>query len=99
LLRHVAEQEPRLGALLGGVASRNPDLARVGTEHADEQPQERGLPGTIGPDDPVELVLAHVEVDAVDRSDASEAFRQSVRGDGGAHPSNRASAGMPGWIP
>ena len=52
------------------------DLAVVGAVEPHDQVEDRGLAGAVGPDQPGDLALCHVERDAVDRDDPPEPPRQ-----------------------
>jgi hypothetical protein len=54
------------------VLAEEAHLALLGSVHAREHVEDRGLAGAVGPDDREQLVLADLEVAPVDRLDAGE---------------------------
>ena len=67
-------------------ARRRPRRApRVGAHEPDRDLHERRLPGAVRPEQPDELALLHLEIDALQRLDGPVALPEPVDGEGGRH--------------
>ena len=80
-----------LGAGGAGAGARAGDLSAAarGTDEADGDLHERRLAGAVRAEQPDELALPHLEVDALQRLDGAVALREPVDGEG-ARPRRRA---------
>jgi len=55
--------------------------AAIGHRQPEQEAQKRGLPGTVGPDEAVDLSGVDVEVDAVEGDDVAEGLGETARQD------------------
>jgi hypothetical protein len=80
----------RLSVVLGQVAesfahlvvhglSAPADLTRVGRQHAEDDPHGGGLAGTVGPDEPEHLALAHGERQVIEGDQVAVAAGQALQ--------------------
>ena len=77
--------------LAGDVVVAEGDLSRGEGQHAADEIEDGGLPGSVRPDDAVDLPLTHLQVDAIDGAQAAEAAGQP----GCAQHDRRLSHGTP----
>ncbi len=66
------------------VAVEQPDLAGIGAQEAQEDPNGRGLAGTVRPDEPVDLAGIDGEVQAVEGTDVAEGLDEARHIDRGS---------------
>jgi len=62
----------------GDVLAAEGDAPAVGLVLAREHVEERGLPGAIGPHDPVDLALGHLDADVLQDDAAAEALGEAL---------------------
>ncbi|BDZ55241.1 hypothetical protein GCM10025870_23140 [Agromyces marinus] len=78
VLDEVADARPGRDIRSIDVDAAHAHGARVGAEHADEQPHERGLARAVQADERVDLAGGDVEVDAVEAGSAAECAREGA---------------------
>src|SRR5439155_11766819 len=82
LLRHVANLLAHaLGAQLADLA-REPHVAGTRLEQAAEHLDRRGLPRPVGAEQSVDLAVAHLEIDSLDRLEGAEPLPEAAGTDG-----------------
>src|SRR5437899_101669 len=82
LLRHVADLLPHALRAERADLARKPHLALARLHQAAEHLDGRGLPRPVGAEQAVDLAVAHLEVDALDRDELAERLAQAARADG-----------------
>ena len=85
LLRHDAEQPPRVAIVGAHVVPEYARAAAVGAGEPRENGNQRSLAGAVGPEQAEEFTFAYQQIDAGQRLDRAEAARNIDDFDGGAH--------------
>ena len=87
VLREVAEPTPDGGALVaaGGIEAEELDLPGRGAEHGRQHPQQGGLAGPVGTEEPDDAALVDAQVEVSDGHVAAEPTGEACGGDDGAH--------------
>src|SRR5262249_52017105 len=82
LLGHVAELLPDVLRTQLTDLARQSHLARARRQQAAEHLDRGGLARPVGAEQSVDLAVAHLEIDALDRDEVAECLAQAARADG-----------------
>src|SRR2546428_360123 len=92
LLEDEADAATGLEVIAYDVVSGDTRRAPSGTQQRGEQMDGGRLAGAVGPEEPEELALPHLEVEVVERADRAEVFAEAAGFDRGGGHSCAASA-------